>query len=84
QCGFQDNQAKGLPLIMGLVILYDPQTGEPQVILDSATVTAIRTAAASAMATKHRARAGKEGAAEAFPSRPSLVHNGAAERGDQR
>lgn len=57
QCGFQDNQAKGLPLIMGLVILYDAHTGEPQVILDSATVTAIRTAAASAMATKHLASA---------------------------
>ncbi|MBI3980007.1 MAG: ornithine cyclodeaminase family protein [Chloroflexi bacterium] len=56
QCSFQDNPASGLPLIMGLVLLYDPHTGEPLAVMDSAYITAVRTAAASAMATKYLAR----------------------------
>src|SRR5262249_14191551 len=35
----------------GLVTIYNPTTGEPQAIIDAASITSIRTAAASAVAT---------------------------------
>ena len=40
----------------GLVVLFDPETGVPIAILDGSEVTAIRTAAASAAATRRLAR----------------------------
>jgi ornithine cyclodeaminase/alanine dehydrogenase-like protein (mu-crystallin family) len=50
------NSSKGLPTIQGVVVLFDHQTGTPSAILDGGTITAIRTAATSALATDLLAR----------------------------
>ena len=49
---FPGNHARGLDSHMGFVLLFDGETGEPRAILDAASVTAIRTAAASGVATR--------------------------------
>jgi len=48
---FPDNHAKGLSSHQGVVLLFESNTGEMYAILDGDRVTAIRTAAASAVAT---------------------------------
>jgi ornithine cyclodeaminase len=48
---FKDNFAKGMQSHQGLVILFDPDTGAPVCVLHAGEITAIRTAAASAVAT---------------------------------
>ncbi len=53
---FNDNFAKGVPSHQGLVILFDPGTGAPVCVADAGQITAIRTAAASAVATDALAR----------------------------
>ena len=50
------NALAGRPVIQGMVILFDASTGEPRALLDAASLTAIRTAAVSALATRHMAR----------------------------
>ncbi len=50
------NAARGLPVIQGLVLLFDYQTGAPLAAMDGAAVTALRTAAASGLATRLLAR----------------------------
>ncbi|HEY7698603.1 MAG TPA: ornithine cyclodeaminase family protein [Vicinamibacteria bacterium] len=45
----------GLPTIQGLVVLFDSENGRPLALLDSAELTALRTAAATAVAAKHLA-----------------------------
>ena len=50
------NPAAGRPAIQGFIALFDQQTGAPAAIVDGAAVTAIRTAAASALATRELAR----------------------------
>lgn len=52
----------GLPTIQGLVILHDGVTGSPLAILDSISITALRTAAATAVAAKYLARGNVEAA----------------------
>lgn len=54
--GYPQNQAKGLPYIMGLMILNDPETGEPLAVMDCTWITAKRTGAATAVAAKYLAR----------------------------
>lgn len=54
--GFPGNQAKGLPYITGLLILNDPETGIPLSVMDCIWITAMRTAAASALSARHLAR----------------------------
>ena len=54
--GFPDNPKHGLPYISGLLILNDSKTGFPICIMDCTWVTAKRTGAATAVATKHLAR----------------------------
>lgn len=44
------------PSHQGLVLLFEADHGTPRAILDAASLTAIRTAAASAVATRHMAR----------------------------
>ena len=45
----------GLPTIQGVLTLFDASCGNPLAIIDSAEVTSIRTAAATAVAAKHLA-----------------------------
>lgn len=51
-----DNAANGLPVIQGFVALFDRATGTPVALVEGASVTAIRTAAASGLATRELAR----------------------------
>src|ERR1700678_3495555 len=53
---FHENFAKGRPSHQGLVVLFDPETGAPVCAADAGEITAIRTAAASAVATDVLAR----------------------------
>jgi len=53
---FQRNSAAGRPSHQGLVILFDHESGAPVCVLDAGEITAIRTAAASAVATDALAR----------------------------
>ena len=49
---FNDNAARGLPLIHALVVVVDPTTGQPQAVMDGTYLTALRTGAASGAATE--------------------------------
>ncbi len=53
---FPGNTAKGLPSISGLLILNDPETGIPLAVMDCQWITAVRTAAATAVAAKRLSR----------------------------
>jgi alanine dehydrogenase len=53
---FPGNPAKGLPTIQGLVALYDGDDGRPLAVMDSIELTALRTAAATAVAARALAR----------------------------
>jgi ornithine cyclodeaminase len=50
------NTQQGLPSHIGLVVYFDPDTGLPRAVMDAAEITAVRTAAASAVATRVLAR----------------------------
>jgi ornithine cyclodeaminase/alanine dehydrogenase len=54
--GYPENQKKKLPYINGLLILNDPETGIPIVVMDATWITAQRTGAATAVAAKYLAR----------------------------
>jgi ornithine cyclodeaminase/alanine dehydrogenase len=54
--GFPDNHKRNLPYITGLLVLNDPQTGLPISVMDCIWITAMRTAAATAVAARHLAR----------------------------
>ncbi|HYI07528.1 MAG TPA: ornithine cyclodeaminase family protein [Thermoanaerobaculia bacterium] len=56
-CVFPDNPKRGLDTHLGAVILHDGTTGEPLAFMNAAAITAIRTAAVSAVATRLLARA---------------------------
>lgn len=51
------NEARGLPSVQGLYLLFDGPTGTPLAVMDGAALTARRTAAASALAASYLARA---------------------------
>ena len=54
---YPDNPRRfGLPTIQGTVVLSDATTGAPLAIMDSASITALRTGAATAVAAKLLAR----------------------------
>lgn len=53
---FRGNPQKGLPLIHAVVVLADPETGQPLAILDGSYLTALRTGAVSGAATDLLAR----------------------------
>lgn len=53
---FTGNFAKGVQSHQGVVVLFDPGTGAPVCVLHAGEITAIRTAAASAVATDALAR----------------------------
>ena len=54
--GYPENWKRGLPYIMGLLILNDPDTGVPIAVMDCTWITAKRTGAATAVAAKYLAR----------------------------
>ncbi len=56
-CVVPDNPRRGLDAHQGAVILLDGRTGELRAVIDASAVTAIRTAAVSAVATRCLARA---------------------------
>ncbi|TKT82633.1 ornithine cyclodeaminase family protein [Aquamicrobium sp. LC103] len=51
-----DNNAVGKPAVMGLYLLMDGKTGEPQALIDGQRITQWRTACASALAASYLAR----------------------------
>jgi alanine dehydrogenase len=53
---FPGNPAQGLPLIHAVVIVIDTETGRPTAIMDGTYLTALRTGAASGVATELLAR----------------------------
>jgi ornithine cyclodeaminase/alanine dehydrogenase-like protein (mu-crystallin family) len=53
---FHENFTRGVPSHQGLIVLFDPESGAPVCVVDAGEVTAIRTAAASAVATDALAR----------------------------
>jgi ornithine cyclodeaminase len=53
---FHENFARGIQSHQGLVILFDPESGAPVCVVHAGELTAIRTAAASAVATDILAR----------------------------
>ena len=54
---FPENPARfGLATIQGMIVLCDADNGSPLALLDSADITALRTAAATAVAAKYLAR----------------------------
>jgi ornithine cyclodeaminase/alanine dehydrogenase-like protein (mu-crystallin family) len=55
QSGSSDNAALGLPYLTGLLILNDTETGLPIGIMDSTWITAMRTAAATAVTARYLA-----------------------------
>jgi alanine dehydrogenase len=54
---FPGNPARGLPTVTGIVCLSDATTGQPVMLLDARSVTALRTGAAAAVAARALARA---------------------------
>ena len=55
---FEDNRKTGIPYIQGMVCLFDGSNGSPRAVLDGMTITALRTGAASGLATRLFARPG--------------------------
>jgi ornithine cyclodeaminase len=55
-CIFPGNPARGLDAHQGTVTLFDGETGEVTAIVDASAITAVRTAAVSALATRTLAR----------------------------
>ena len=49
---FHANKETGFPSHQGIVMLFDAMNGQPLILFDALEITAIRTAAASAVATK--------------------------------
>lgn len=55
-CGYPDNYKYNLPQIAGLLILNDPDTGMPIAVMDCRWITAVRTAAVTAVTAKYCAK----------------------------
>ena len=53
---FVTNYLQGLPSELGLVTLYDPDTGAPLAIIDATDLTSARTGAVTALGARHLAR----------------------------
>jgi ornithine cyclodeaminase len=49
------NPARGMPLVQAVYVLFAPDTFEPVAVVDGATLTALRTAAVSGLATRYLA-----------------------------
>ncbi|HEU4480599.1 MAG TPA: ornithine cyclodeaminase family protein [Actinomycetota bacterium] len=53
-----ENPDRGLPLIQGLYLLFDPDDLRPRGLIDGAALTELRTGAVSGLATRHLANRG--------------------------
>ncbi|MGD9419738.1 MAG: ornithine cyclodeaminase family protein [Verrucomicrobiota bacterium JB025] len=53
---YPKNPSLGLPLVQGLVMVFDDDTGEPLAVMDAAELTAIRTGAGGGLAIELLAR----------------------------
>ncbi len=53
---FKKNVTKSMPTTMATILLNDAETGEPLAVMEAGLITAMRTGAASAIATKYLAR----------------------------
>jgi ornithine cyclodeaminase len=53
---FVDNYKRDLPSEMGLLNLFDPETGQPVAVIDAAGLTDMRTGAVTAIGARHLAR----------------------------
>ncbi|HZJ50918.1 MAG TPA: ornithine cyclodeaminase family protein [Actinomycetota bacterium] len=53
---FVTNYLRGLPSELGLVTIYDPDTGAPLAIIDATDLTSARTGAVTALGARHLAR----------------------------
>lgn len=51
-----ENPSRGLPSIMAILVYNDPETGYPLAIMDATEITAYRTGAAAAIASKYLTR----------------------------
>ena len=60
---FPGNPARGLPTVIGVVVLNDAETSEPLLVLDAGAVTALRTGAVAAVAAQSLAAPGARTAA---------------------
>jgi hypothetical protein len=67
---FQENAAHGRQSHQGLILLFEPETGTPVCVVHAGEVTAIRTAAASAVATDALARTPRASPSSARANRP--------------
>ncbi len=50
------NPSRGLPTVMAVMVYNDPETGYPLAVMDATDITAYRTGATSALASKYLAR----------------------------
>src|SRR5690606_24715500 len=57
---FPDNTEQGLPAVMGIYVLIDGKNGSPLALIDGPTLTARRTAGASALASSYLSRPDSE------------------------
>jgi len=53
---FPENAARGLPSHQAAILVFDARTGSPRALMDGTAITATRTAAGSALATRLLAR----------------------------
>lgn len=67
-------QSDGHPSHQGVVLLFDPATGEPSALVDATSITGIRTAAASALATDRLALKGAKSLAILGTGEQALEH----------
>jgi alanine dehydrogenase len=57
---YVDNYRRELPSEMGLLDLFDPETGRPVAVIDAAGLTDMRTGAVTAIGARHLARRGAQ------------------------
>ncbi|ALC85260.1 alanine dehydrogenase [Bacillus sp. FJAT-22090] len=53
---FGENEEKGIPTLIGLIVVFDAETGKPLGITDASFITGIRTGASGAIGAKYLAR----------------------------
>lgn len=53
---YKQNPSKGIPAVLGVILLLDPTTGVPLAVMEAGYLTGVRTAAASGVATSVLAR----------------------------